>query len=185
MKILVCIFFLLTGTSIKAQNESDYTNLLKKTREIVIIDSILVDVNSIEHIVLDTNTLKNYFQMFYPPLTTRRSNAMEYFISGKITTHPNYNMLLVSTRKEEEEDDVYSESVYLLTTKKDGSNISAIAVAMRREKNAIVNTSSWLHKDNRVFVTTRIDSKGKIFGGLAEYRVNDDGIFINHPHWTK
>jgi len=168
-----------------AQNASDYNNLLRKTREIVIIDSILVEVNSVEHIVLDTNTLKNYFQMFYPPLTTRRSNAMEYFISGKITTHPNFNMLLVSTRKEEEEDDVYSESVYLLTTKKDGSNISAIAIASKREKNAIVNTSSWLHKDNRVFVTTRIDSKGKIFGGLSEYRINDAGMFINHPHWTK
>ena len=165
-----------------AQNASDYNNLLKKTREIVITDSILVEVNSVEHIVLDTTTLKNYFQMFYPPMTTRRSFAMEYFISGKITTHPNYNLLLVSTRKEEETEDVYSESVYLLTTKKDGSNISAIAIASKREKNAIVNTSSWLHKDNRVFVTTRINSKGKIFGGLSEYRINDAGMFV---HWSR
>ncbi|HEX6194067.1 MAG TPA: hypothetical protein VFZ42_16955 [Chitinophagaceae bacterium] len=185
MKILYFISFLLCSTALLAQNEADYNNLLKKTKEIVIVDSILVEVTSVEHIVLDTNTLKNYFQMFYPPLTTRRSSAMEYYISGKITTNPNYNMLLVSTRKEEEEEDVYSESVYLLTTKKDGSNISAIAIATKREKNAIVNTSSWLHKDNRVFVTTRINSKGKLFGGLTEYRISEDGRFINHPHWTK
>ena len=83
MKILACIFFLLSGPGLMAQNASDYNNLLKKTREIVITDSILVEVNSVEHIVLDTTTLKNYFQMFYPPMTTRRSFAMEYFISGK------------------------------------------------------------------------------------------------------
>ena len=64
----------------------------------------------------------------------------------------------------------------------DGSNISAIAIASKREKNAIVNTSSWLHKDNRVFVTTRINSKGKIFGGLSEYRINDAGMFV---HWSR
>jgi len=188
MKIPFYIGLLFSSTLLSAQNDAGYADLLKRTREIVIRDSLMVDVNTVEHIVLDTIILKDYFQMFYPPLVTRKKSAMEYFISGKMTTNPNYNVLLVSTKKEEQGtdgNDEYSESVYLLTTKKDGSNISAIAIAIKREKGTIVNTSSWLHKDNRVFVTTRIDANGKTFGGLTEYRINEDGRFINYPHWTK
>lgn len=109
---------------------------------------------------------------------------MEYFISGKITSHPNFDVLLVSTKKEND-DNKFFEYVYLLTTRKDGSNISTLTVAIKREKGAIVYTSSWLYKDYSVMVATNIQSDGKTFGGRAEYRINEEGRFVHYPHWTK
>ena len=182
MKGLFCICLLFSSTLLQAQREVSYSDLLGRTKEITISDSFLVDVSTIDHILLDTTTLSLFFQSIYPPLVTKKSKPMEYYISGKITTHPNFDMLLVSTRKKSD-DDTYFESVYLLTNRKDGSNINTLAVAIRRDNGAKVSTTSWLYKNYSVFVTTRINSKGQDFGGMSEYRINEDGRFVPYPHW--
>lgn len=186
MKLLFSIILLFSSTFLMGQGGISYNDVLKRTREITIADSLFIDVASVEHVALDTPMLEAFFQAIYPPLGTgtKKSRPMEYFISGKITTHPNFDLLLVSTKKEND-DNKYFEYVYLLTTRKDGSNISTLTIAIRREKDAVVNTSSWLFKDYRIFVATNIQSKGKTFGGLAEYRINEEGRFVHFPHWTK
>ena len=65
----------------------------------------------------------------------------------------------------------------------DGLKINTLAVAIKRDNGSQINTSAWLHKNYSVFVTTRMNSKGKNFGGLAEYRINEDGRFVHYPHW--
>ena|SRR5688572_16136473 len=183
MKGLFCICLLLSSTLVQSQNEISYSDLLKRTREISIHDSFYVDVESVEHTLLDTNALKLFFYLIYPPLTTTNDSPMEYFISGKITVHPNFDMLLVTTRKKIEDKSLF-EHVYLITSRKDGSNINTLGVAMRRIGGNNVNASAWLHKDFKVFVTTRINNiKGKEIGGLTEYRINEDGRFVHYPHW--
>ena len=147
MRGLFCICLLFSSTYLQAQNVISYSDLLKRTKEISIQDSFFVDVSSVDHTILDTTTLKLFFQSIYPPLVTKKSKPMEYFISGKITTHPNFDMLLVTTRKKNE-DDTFFESVYLLTNRKDGSNINTLAVAIKRDNGSQINTSAgrWIEK---------------------------------------
>ena len=184
MKRLVSISLLLVPIYLFAQVEISYNDMLKRTREINIADSFFVDVTSVDHVALDTVTLNAFFQSIYPPLGPTKNKPMEYFISGKITSHPNFDVLLVSTKKEND-DNKFFEYVYLLNNRKDGSNISTLTVAIKREKGAIVYTSSWLYKDYSVMVATNIQSDGKTFGGRAEYRINEEGRFVHYPHWTK
>ena len=141
MKNWATILLLFSSTFLFAQNEISYGDVLKKTREINITDSVLLDVGSMEHNILDTITLKTFFPSLYPPLVTKKSRPVEYYISGKITTHPYFDVLFVTTKKETDDNHLF-QSVYLMTTRKDGSNISTLAVAIKRENDAVVNTNS-------------------------------------------
>jgi hypothetical protein len=183
-KSCLAILSLLTAGFITAQSDISYNDMLKKTSEIVFSDSINVDVNSVEHIQLDTIILKAFFPTLYPPLVTKKSRPLEYFISGKITSHPYFDVLLVSTRRQNEDKSIF-ESVYLLTNRKDGSQINTLAVAIRRENGTIINTSATLFKDYKFLVKSRINSNGKDFGVIEEYRINEEGRFVHYPHWTK
>lgn len=184
MKVLFCICLLFSSTLLPAQKDLTYGDLLKKTKEINFTDSFLVETSSVEHTTLDTATLKTYFQFIYPPLNTKQNKSMEYFISGKITSNPYFDILFVSTKKENEDNTLF-ENVYLLTNKKDGSNISILAVAMKRERETIASSHSWIHKDNKILVSTNIISKERKIGGQSIYRINEEGRFVHYPHWTK
>ena len=184
MKVLLPILLLVSMNSL-AQKAGTYAHLLGRTREIVIIDSIQVEAGNVDYVSLDTPTLKNFFQMIYPPILTNKSGPPEYYISGKITTHPNFDLLLVTTKKGTVEESV-SESVYLLANRKDGSNINMLTVSIRREnKDATVIAHSSISRDLKVLVTTKINSKGKYFSGLSEYRLTEDGRFMHYPHYNK
>ncbi len=181
MKALFCICLLFSSTFLRAQVGASYLDLLNKTSEITIVDSFLVETATVELTAIDTLTLLTFFQSIYPPLNAKGQNTTNYFISGKITSNPNFDMLLVTTRRETDDNGRY-ESVYLLTKKKDGSNISILSLALRREKESMLHSYAWMHKDNRIFVSTNVRSMDKISSGIMEYRISNDGFFEYYPH---
>lgn len=179
----ICLLFLSTYSF--SQANLPYSEILKKTREITITDSFLVQAESGNHAKLDTEILKVYFPSIYPPLHTADLGTIDYFFSGKITTHPNFDILVVSTRRKPSNEEVF-ESVYLITTKKDGTNISILNAAVKKdsETNAI-STQSWLHKDYKVMVSRKLNAQTRGLGSSTQkYRINDEGRFVYFPKWT-
>lgn len=184
MRSLLLIWLLSSSTFLFGQGPVTYNELLKRAREINLTDSFLVDVSTVDRVELDSVVLTMHFSSLYPPLETVQQAPMHYYFSGKLTSHPQFNLLLVSTRREQPGLPPY-EAVYLLTTKKDGTHISSLSVATRKEKGTILEASAWLHKDFRVFVHTSMRAGDKIFTGRSEYRINEEGRFIYYPHWSK
>lgn len=179
----ICLLFLSTYSF--SQANLPYSEILKKTPEITITDSFLVKAESGNHVRLDTAILKAYFPSIYPPLHTADLGIIDYFISGKITIHPNFDILVVSTRRKQTNEELF-ESVYLITTKKDGTNISILNAAVKKSAEANgISTQSWVHKDYKVMVSRKQNAQTKGLGfSTQKYRINDEGNFVYFPKWS-
>ena len=69
--------------------------------------------------------------------------------------------------------------VYLVTTKKDGSYISSLEVAVSGvRKKSSYYTSSWLYKDYRIVKDSKMVVNQKSYDDLASYKISGAGRFI-------
>jgi hypothetical protein len=69
--------------------------------------------------------------------------------------------------------------VYLVSTKKDGSYISSLEVAVTgNRKRSFYNISSWLYKDYQIVQDNQIIVNEKSYGDMTYYKINGGGRFI-------
>ncbi|MEO7394929.1 MAG: hypothetical protein ABIU11_08270, partial [Chitinophagaceae bacterium] len=166
------IFFSLTAV---AQNDTTYNGLLNSTKEINITDSISINKNQWLALRLDTNLVKKWFRQILPSTPNNRLKNRAYYLAGKITSNPIFNILVVLEEKRQT-DSTNSRIVYLFTTKKDGTYISSLeTIVIGNRKKSIFSTASWLYWDNRIVQDYKITLNQKIYADLRKYKLNKTG----------
>lgn len=177
-------FFILSLFAIctaKAQNAISYEELLQLTPETDLADSLLFDGSNKEVTALDSATVKQWFQAVIPAGSKNRLKNRSYALLGKITTQPNYNLLILLEEKKRS-DTSNVQVIYFITTKKDGQYIAKLEVAVKGEKKESgYNITSLLYKDYKIVQDSKITLHDKSITDITCYKINGGGRFILYP----
>ncbi len=185
MKKLISFCFLFSGLSITiaAQVVPAYEDLLKNTQEVQLSDSLHINGKPLQKKLLDSVTVKKWFSNVLPGTINNRLKNRNYYLTGKITGNDHFNMLVLLEEKKRS-DSTSVQVVYLITTKKDGTYIASIEAAITGiRKKSSYNTSSWLYKDNKVVLDSRITVNEKSYDDVTSYKINGGGRFILSPKY--
>lgn len=160
------------------QDTTAYTKLLQSIAELKLTDSIKIDAGSSDEKLLDSSCVKKWFSRLLPTGSNNRLKNRSYCLTGKITSHPNFDLLLVQEEKKRG-DTASVQVVYLVSTKKDGAYISSLEVAVNgNRKRSFYNISSWLYKDYQIVQDNQIIVNEKSYGDMSYYKINGGGRFI-------
>ena len=125
--------------------------------------------------------------MVAPILGLAKNNRLKnraYYLAGKITGHENFDLLVLVEEKKSsgsrgKADSNSVQVVHLVSTRKDGHYIASLEAAVTGlKKNSTYNTSSWLYKDYKIVLDSKISVNDKIFDEMTSYRINRGGRFI-------
>jgi hypothetical protein len=164
--------------SVSAQDEPSYADLVNSTSEVELTDSILIEGITSQMNPLDSITVKKWFSRLLPTGNTNRLKNRNYYLAGKITSHTNFDLLLLLEEKKRA-DSTIVQVVYLVTTKKDGAYISSLEAAVTgTRKKTSYYTSSWLYKDYKIVKDSQIMINQKTYDELASYKINGTGRFV-------
>ena len=178
MKRLIFFCFFFSGLFAKSQDSTAYTNLLHSVSELRLTDSLQINAGQTEEKLLDSNSVKKWFSRLLPSGSNNRLKNRSYCITGKITSHPNFDLLLVQEQKKKD-DTASIQVVYLVSTKKDGTYISSLEVAVTgNRKRSFYNISSWLYKDYMIVQDNQIIVNEKSYGDMSYYKISGGGRFI-------
>jgi len=152
------------------------------TKEVKIIDRLYLDMTNLEKTELDELTAHKLFRKFYGGADQLPGDT-KYYISGKITKHPDFDLLFLYAEKQSP-DSVKNFNLVLLTTRKDGTYISMIDGAsdnyyIRNNKIQYHKTRSYLYNGFTIKQENEISVMNKKYE--AEYRINDYGMIVSYP----
>ena len=183
MKKLFFICFLFPCLSPAAQNLQTYTDLLKFTDEVYVSDSLHINAAPRQKNLLDSLSVKKWFSSVLGTARNNRLKNRNYYMVGKITTNTNFDLLVLLEEKKRS-DSTSMQVAYLITTKKDGTYIASIeaAVAGIRRKSSY-NTTSWLYKDYKITLDSKIKVNQTSFDDITSYKINGGGRFILYPKY--
>ena len=212
MRFLYTIFFLLITLSIAAQKASTLKEVLKTTAEISIKDSILINYLSLKKTALDKPTAESFFKLIYPNEKQADQKA-KYFVAGKITSHNDFDILLLCTEKIVKDLSEVGSSyqsfnyreLHFVLLDKEGNYKNDFLGAMnyetvnflqkdRRTKRKI---SSWIYKDFKIIqqieaeirtanltISPSVKEETKTLNFSMEYHINDYGVFVAYPKYN-
>ena len=179
MKRSVSIFILFLSLQTFAQDDGPaYPEFINTTSEINVTDSLLIDSITPQMKPLDSSAVKKWFSRILPAGNNNRLKNRNYYLAGKITTHNNFDLLLLMEEKKRA-DSSLGQTVYFVTLKKDGTYISSLeaAVTGTRKKTSFY-TSSWLYKDYKIVKDSQMIINQKTYDDMACYKINGTGRFI-------
>ena len=177
MKRILLLAFLINCIGATAQ-EFSYTDLLKNVDEVTVTDSFHIESAPQQLIPIDSITMKKWFGPLLGLTKNNRLKNRSYYLTGKITSNENFDMLVVLEEKKKS-DTNNVQVVHLVTMRKDGSYIASLEAAMGGvKKNASYNTSSWLYKDNKLVLDSKIMVNDRSFDDMSSYTINRGGRFI-------
>ena len=211
MKFFFAIFLLPAGFLISAQKALTFKEVLKTAKEIVITDSFLIDYPSAEKVDLEKNTGISFFRI----IERKESDSLQeagYSIAGKITSHKDFDILLLCVEKSAQSqynwspiviDRSITRELFFVLLDKEGNYRNNFLAAMdyRKKdykKNITSKISSQVYTDLKIIQHTvneswptfliympfaKTDSKTSNF--LMEYHINDYGVFVAYPKYTK
>jgi hypothetical protein len=183
MNKLVSIAFLLFVLRATAQEIPTYAALLNTAEEVLIPDSLHINAEPVPRNQLDTLTVKKWFSNVLPATPNNRLKNRNYYLTGKITQHKNFDLLLLLEEKKKN-DSTGTQVHYLFTCKKDGTFIAMMEAAVSGiKKKSNYNTSSWLYKDNKLVLSSRMTVNEKFYDDLMNYKINNTGRFILYPKY--
>ncbi len=178
MKRLLLFIYFFSCIIVQGQDSIGYTNLLHSVAELKITDSLKINAEQTDLHLLDSLSVKKWFSRLLPSGTNNRLKNRSYCLTGKMTSHPNFDLLLVQEQKKK--DDTSSvQVVYLVSTKKDGTYISSLEVAVNgNRKRSFYNITSWIYKDYQIVQDNQIIVNEKAYGDMSYYKINGGGRFI-------
>ena len=177
MKRILLLAFLINCIGATAQ-EFSYTDLLKNVDEVTVTDSFHIESAPQQLIPIDSITMKKWFGPLLGLTKNNRLKNRSYYLTGKITSNENFDMLVVLEEKKKS-DTNNVQVVHLVTMRKDGSYIASLEAAMGGvKKNASYNTSSWLYKDNKLVLDSKIMVNDRSFDDMSSYTINRGGRLI-------
>lgn len=178
MKRLLFFSFFFSSVVTNGQDSIAYSNLLQSVAELRLKDSLQINAGQSEFKILDSNSVKQWFSRLLPTGSHNRLKNRSYSLTGKITSHPNFDLLFVQEEKKRD-DSASVQVVYLVSAKKDGSYISSLEVAVTgNRKRSFYNISSWLYKDYQIVQDNQIIVNEKSYGDMTYYKINGGGRFI-------
>lgn len=183
MKRNYLILFIVSSLSGYAQQDAGYDHLLKAVNEIRLEDSLHIGTNPSDMTLLDSNTVKKWFAPLLGFSKNNRLKNRAYYLAGKITGNEKFDLLvLVEDKKKADSNSV--QVVHLVSTRKDGHYIASLEAAISGvKKKSSFNTSSWLYKNNKIVLDSRILVNDKSFDEMTSYRINGGGRFILSEKW--
>lgn len=178
---MILISALFTCLVSRGQGTRQYFDLLRAAEEVELMDSLHINVTPDIKYKLDSLDVKRWFSPLLGSSTNNRLKNRNYYLTGKITTHPNFDLLVLMEEKKKN-DSISGQSVYLITTKKDGTYIASLqaAIAGTRKKSSY-NTSSWLFKDYKLVLDSKMVINDKEYDDYTNYKINGTGRFILYP----
>jgi len=176
------ILILLFGASLKATSQKSYSEILNMTKEIKVIERLYLDIPNLDKTEIDVATAYKFFGKAYVTNGELPYDA-KYYISGKITKHPDFDLLFLYAEKKAL-DTLKNFELLLLTTRKDGTQISMIEAAsyhhyIRNGKIQFNKSCSYLYRSLKIKQENEISVMNKKHE--AEYRINDYGVFVFYP----
>ncbi len=186
MNRLVLILFLFISLDLASQKTLSYAEILNLTKEVKVIDRLYLVITNLEKKELDATIALPYFKKRYGNTDQLPTNT-SYYICGKITKHPDFDLLLLYS-EEKEVDSTRNFDLMLLTTRKDGTPISILSGAsdlyyVRNNKIQFRKTRSYLYNGFKIKQENEISVMNKKFG--AEYKINDYGVIVFYPKYVK
>jgi len=180
------ILILLSGATLNATSQKSYPEILSMTKEIKIIDRLYLDLTNLNKTELDEATAFKLFKRMYGN-NGSLPKGNKYYVVGKITKHPDFDLLFLYA-EENRIDSVINFNLSLLTTRKDGSYISILDAAsddhyVRKNKPEFHKTRSYLYSDFKIRQENELSVLGRKFE--IEYKINDYGVFVSYPGYTK
>ncbi len=143
-----------------------------------VTDSLLIDGVTSQMPALDSNAVKTWFSRLLPTNPNNRLKNRNYFLTGKITTHNNFDLLVLLEEKQRADSSI-AQVIYFVTTKKDGSFISSLeAVVSGSRKKSSYNTSCWIYKDYKIVKDSKIVVNQRTYDDMASYKISGSGRFI-------
>jgi len=183
MKRNLLIAFLLSCFTAIAQEDPSYEELLKPVNEVRLTDSLLIDATPEQLNLLDSITVKKWFAPLLGLAKNNRLKNRNYYLAGKITSNENFDLLVLLEEKKKTDSNSV-QVVHLVSTKKDGRYIASIeAAATGLKKRSTYNISSWLYKDYKLVLDSRISVNERSFDDMTSYRINQGGRFILSERW--
>jgi len=180
MKYLILISLFCTSFDVISQKS--HTEILNVTKEIKIIDRLYLDIPNLDKIEIDETTAHKFFKKMYGG-SDELPHDTKYYVSGKITKHPDFDILFLYAEKNTS-DTLKNFDLLLVTTRKDGTQISMINAAsdhyhIRENKMQFNKTRSYLYSGFKIKQENEISVTNKRFE--AEYRINDYGVLVFYP----
>jgi hypothetical protein len=183
MKRNLLIAYFLVSFSASAQEGQSYEELLKPVPEVELADSLHINAAPSDMHLLDSMEVKKWFAPLLGLAKNNRLKNRSYYLAGKITGHENFNLLVVLEEKKKSDSNSI-QVVHLVSTKKDGHYIASIeAAAAGLKKRSTYNISSWLYKDYKIVLDSKISVNEKSFDDMTSYRINQGGRFILSERW--
>lgn len=181
MKTLILLCLICCRPFLYAQSPLSYPELLESTKEIDLADSLHFDTNPGEVTSIDSVTVKKWFRQVLPATATNKFKNRSFALVGKITTHQNFDLLLLLEEKTRK-DSTGTQIVYLVSAKKNGDYIASLQAAVGgTKKKTAYNISSCLYRDYKIVQDSRITINDKAYNDMAWYRINAGGRFISQP----
>ncbi len=177
----MCLLF--SSLASTSQSGPTYADILNSTEEVQLSDSLLINAGPQQKNLLDSIAVKKWFSNAFPGAGNNRIKNRNYYLTGKITHNENFDLLVLLEEKKRN-DSTSVQVVYLITSKKDGTYIASIEAAVTGvRKKTSYNTSSWLYKDNKVVLTSKMTINQKSYDDLMNYKINGGGRFILYPKY--
>jgi hypothetical protein len=182
MKLFILI--LLFAASLNTTAQKSHSVILNMTKEIRIIDRLYVDLANLDKKEIDEATAYKLFKRMYGN-NSSLPNDTKYYIAGKITKHPDFDLLFLYA-EENKTDSVTNFNLSLLTTRKDGSYVSVLDAAsdnyyLRKNKPEFHKVRSYLYNDFKIGQETELSFFDRKFE--MEYKINDYGVFVAYPKY--
>jgi len=164
----------------KLQAQLPYGLLLAQTAELKLQDSLAVSAISPSSDALDSLTLRTHF---FPVLASGTSKELKlknrlFYLAGKFTGQSHYDLLLLVEDKRKEDSTVLR-TVYVVSTKKDGTYIASLKAAMAgTKKKTNYQVQAWLYPGMIIRQYSQLVANKASMDDHAVYHVSNTGRFI-------
>lgn len=163
------------------ESDSSYQQLLAGTPELPARDSLLLNTLVYETNPLDSASLFRWFNRLAPSGTNRLTNR-RYSLAGKVTHHPQFDLLMVVEEKNRK-DSSYFQVLHLVTFHKSGKPIAHLEAAINGfRKNTGYQTRAWLCKDFELVQQSRLLIHEKEVDEEKHYTISGTGRFFLRPN---
>lgn len=185
MKYLILSAALLYAAIAPAQTAPSYHDWLKAIKEIPVKDSVHITVPEQLPAAEDPENIRKYITPLYSPDEQQVKSPFSYYVTGKITSNPDYDILLLYKLKHYSDSMVFR-SLYLVTMdKQTGRQLHFQMVAdnsVYRKDKSISN--SRFFKNGLLKVDTKRIIRGKELLHLMEFTINNWGTIVAKSKWA-
>lgn len=179
-RLILCWLLAVNLTDLVAQEPLSYQDMLAKTPEIELGDSLDFRTGPFFNTPIDTFTVKKWFTQVLFPYSVGRFRTRVYHLEGKITANSGFDLFVLSEEKWKN-DSAVSRIVYLVSMKKSGEYIASIKTASEgTKKKSNLNISSCLYPDFTIVRDSRIQVDSGSLNDLVSYRINPGGRFVSY-----